>query len=58
MADVAFFKKICIYGRRVLSFKKIFKKKIYLWQESVVIVPKHQKLHFIPKSANSPTDGG
>ena len=38
--------------------KKIKKKKIYLWQESVVIVPKHQKLHFTPKSANSATDGG
>ena len=57
MASVAFQKNIFIYGRRVLSLKKNFFL-IYLLQENVVIVPKQQKLHFTPKSANSATDGG
>lgn len=30
----------------------------FFWQEDVVVVPKQQKPHFTPKSANRKTDGG
>lgn len=40
------------------TFEKLYYLFIYLFQENVVIVPKQQKSHFTPKSANSETDGG